>query len=125
EFQRLIGRRRAQEFDRVLSGDGAWWFVSAGLLHQVPRRRPVAMTVEQRADDAAVEHSVISLVLRARLPLSDDLIAVREAANVQTFWVCRATAEASEIGRECFLNAAVHFLNCCRSLNRWIFPVAV
>ena len=78
-----IGRRRAQELDRVLGGDGARWLVSAGLLHQVPRRGPVAMAVEQRADDAAAQHSFKRFVLLARLPLGDDFIAIRKAADVQ------------------------------------------
>jgi len=63
------------------------------------------MTVEERADDAAVQHAVIRFVFRGRLPLSDDFVTVGEAADVQTFWVCRATAEAGEAWSEGFLNA--------------------
>ena len=118
ELHWTIARRRAQELDRVLSRDRAWRLVGAALLHQVPRCSPVAMTVQERADDTAVQHAVIGFVFRARLPLGDDHIAVGEAADVQTFWVCRAAAEAGEIWRERFLNAlhSAWYLDLCSLL---------
>src|ERR1051326_2092176 len=71
----------------------------------MPGGRPVAMTVEQRADNAATQHAIERLVLLARLPLSDDLIAIREAAHVQTLRIRRSTTKASEIRGVSFLNA--------------------
>src|SRR5690242_615668 len=74
EFHWAIARRRAQEFDRVVCRDGARRFIRAALLHQVPRRRPVAMTVEQRADNPAAQHPFKRLILLAWLPLRDYFI---------------------------------------------------
>jgi hypothetical protein len=82
EFDGTIGGRRPKQLDRVLGGDGTRRFVSSGFIHQVPRRTPVAMTIEQRPDDAAAQHAFKRFVLAARLPLSDDLVAVSEAADV-------------------------------------------
>src|SRR5919205_1006059 len=56
KFHWTIARRRAQELDRILSRDGAGRLVGAALLHQVPRSRPVAMTIEERADNPAAQH---------------------------------------------------------------------
>ena len=81
EFYRAIARRRTQELDRVVCGDRARRFVGAALLHQVPRRRPVAMTVEERADDPAVQHSLKRFVFFARLPLRDNLFAIGTEAE--------------------------------------------
>src|SRR5678810_470379 len=63
------------------------------------------MAVEQRADDAAAQHAFKRLVFLARLPLGDDLIAIRKAAHVQTFRIRRPTTKAREIRRVSFLNA--------------------
>src|SRR5215813_2808584 len=81
----------------------------------MPGGGPVAMTVEQGADDAAAQHAVERLVLLARLPLGDDLVAVRKAAHVQTLRIRRSTTKASEIRRVSFLNA-LH--NVCRATLR-------
>jgi hypothetical protein len=71
----------------------------------MPRRCPIAVTVEQSSDDAAVEHSLESLVLFAWLPLSDNLITLREAADVQALWICWPTTKAGVPGSVCFLEA--------------------
>src|SRR5690348_11477852 len=86
----------------------------------MPGGGPVAMTVEQRADDAAAQHAVESFVLFARLPLGHDLVAVRKAAHVQTLRIRRPTTEAREIRRVSFLNA-LHGLN----TKRWTVGAAL
>jgi hypothetical protein len=55
----------------------------------VPRRRPVAVTVEQRADDPAVQHAGERLVVRLGLPLRDDLVTLREGPNTKPLLVRR------------------------------------
>ena len=75
------------------------------LLHQVHRRGPVAVAVEQRAADAAVEDVVERLVMRLGRPLADELVALFEAADAQPFLVGRAAAEAAVLRRVRFLNA--------------------
>ena len=97
ELQWAIGRRRAQQFDRVFRGDGAWRFVRTLLVHQVPRCRPVTVTIQQRADDSAAQHASVCFVLDTRVPLGDDLFAVRKTANVQALRIGRTTTEAREI----------------------------
>src|ERR1041384_253397 len=71
----------------------------------MPGGRPVAMTVEQRADYSAAQHAVECLVLLARLPLGNNHIAFRKAAHVQTLRIRGSTTKASEIRRVSFLNA--------------------
>src|ERR1041385_3676891 len=75
----------------------------------MPGGGPVAMTDEQSADDAAAQHAVKSLVLLARLPLGDDLIAFRKAAHVQPLRIRRSTTKASEIRRVSFLDTLHKF----------------
>ena len=108
EFHGTIARRRAQELDRILSRDGAGRFVRAALLHQMPRSRPVAVTIEERADNAAAQHPFKCFVLLTRLPLSDNLFAIRKTADVQTLRVRRSTAETREIRGVSLLNAFNH-----------------
>src|ERR1044072_7914569 len=66
EFNGTIARRRAQELDRILGCDCARRLVCAALLHQMPRRRPVAMTIEERADDPAAQHPLKRFILLSR-----------------------------------------------------------
>ena len=108
EFDWTIARRRAQELDRILGSDGAGRLVGAALLHQVPCRRPVAVTVEERADDPAAQHSLKRFVFLTRLPLRDNLVALGETANVQALRVRRSTAETRELRSVSFLNAFNH-----------------
>src|SRR6185369_6670994 len=119
EFHWPIARRRAQELDRVLSRDRAGRLVGAALLHQIPRCRPVTMTIEQRADNPAAQHPLKSFILLTRLPLRDDLVTISKTADVQAIRIRRPTAEAREIRSVSFLYA-LHFpdLSSCRSLNR-------
>jgi hypothetical protein len=67
------------------------------------------MTIEQRADDSATQHSLKRFVLLAWLPFRDNFLAVRKTPNVQTLWVRWATAKAGEIRRVRFLDT-VHDL---------------
>src|SRR5205085_9376225 len=89
----------------VVGGDGAVRAFSASAAHEVVGGRPVRVAVEERADDAAVEHARISLVVRLRLPVADELFAVGggEAANAQALLVRGAAAEAGASRRVAFL----------------------
>src|SRR5689334_14262831 len=71
----------------------------------MPGGGPVAMTVEQCADDAAAQHAFKRFVLLAGVPFGDDNIAVRKAAHVHTLRIRRSTTNAREIRRVSFLNA--------------------
>src|SRR5215213_6234368 len=104
EFHWPIARRRAQELDGVLSGDSTRWLIGAALLHQVPRCRPVAVTIEERADDAAAQHSLKRFILLTRLPLRDNLVAIRKTADVKALRVRWPTAKTREIRGVGFLD---------------------
>ena len=73
----------------------------------MPRGRPVAVTVEQRADDAAAQHSVESFLILLWLEFGDDFLAIGEAAYVKSFRVGWPTAKARQIRRVCFLDALI------------------
>ena len=118
EFHWTIARRRAQELDRILSRDRARRFVGAALLHQMPRCRPVAVTIEERADDSTTQHSLERFILLARLPLSDNFFAVGKTADVQALRVRWSTAEAREIRGVSFLDTLHKDFKLCRSLKR-------
>ena len=51
---RIARRRWSEQFDGVFRGDGAWRAILSCALHQMIGGCPVAMTIEQRADDAAI-----------------------------------------------------------------------
>ena len=77
-----IGWRRPQQLDRVFRRHCARRLIRGGSVHQVPGGGPVAMTIEQRTDDAAAQHAFKRFVLATRLPFGNDFFAVRKAANV-------------------------------------------
>ena len=51
---RIARRSWSEQFDGVFRGHGAWRAILFCALHQMIGCRPVAMTIEQRADDAAI-----------------------------------------------------------------------
>ena len=78
--------------------------IQSGLLHQVVGRGPVAVTIEQRPDDAAAQHSGERFLISLRLKRRDDFIAAREASNVQALLIRRATTKARIVWRVSFLD---------------------
>ena len=85
----VVRRCRPQQFDGVFRSDCARRAIFACAFHQVIRCRPVTMTIEQRADDPAVQDSIESFVFFLRFPFSDNLAAcsrfigvLQETANV-------------------------------------------
>ena len=75
EKDRIFRRSRPQQFDGVFRSDSARRPIIAGAFHQMIRCRPVAMTIEQRADDPAVQNSVERFIFFLRSPFSDDFAA--------------------------------------------------
>ena len=82
--------------------------VRAGVFHQMIGRGPVAMAIEQRADDSAVQDSGKRLVFLLRLPFSNDLAVFDEAANMQTLAVRWTATEAGILGSVLFLKRFFH-----------------
>lgn len=72
-------------------------------LHKVIGRCPVRVTVEQRADYPAVQNTGKRLVVRLRSPLRNDLVTLRETADVQPFHIRRSAAETNAFRRIFFL----------------------
>ena len=54
---RIIRRRWPEQFDCIIRRDSARRVVLVRLLHQMTGGRPIAMAIEQRADDAAIQNS--------------------------------------------------------------------
>jgi len=103
EVDRPVGRRRTEQFDRVIGSHGARNAVGAGLFHEVISRGPVAVAIEQCADDSAVQDAGKSFVLRLRLPFRHDRVALRKTANAQALRVGRPAAPAPIVRRVFFL----------------------
>ena len=61
------------------------------------------MTIEQRANHAAVQRSSKSFVFFLRLPFGYDFAVLRKAANVQTFGVRRSATPARTVWGVLFL----------------------
>src|SRR4051812_35123265 len=83
--------------------------------HHRVGRRPIQMTVEQRADDAAVQHSRKGFLPLFGFKVGHDFITLREAANVQPLWIRRTTTEARVVRRVSFLKTLFAHLDFARS----------
>jgi len=93
--------------------DGARRRRTAAAFHQHDRGRPVAVTVEQRADDAAVEDVIERGVMRLRRPVANEFVPLAEAADAQAFVIGRPAAEAAVLRRVRFLDAfSGHVADC-------------
>ncbi len=91
-----VGRHRARRFAR------------AALLHQVPRRGPVRVAVEERADDPAVDDAGKRFVVLLGRPIDDDRVALDATLDAQPLRVRGAAAEALVLGREAPLEVVGH-----------------
>ena len=71
EVDRAIERRGGAQLDVKFGGHGAGRRFAAALAHQRPGRGPVAVAIEQTADDAAAQHALERLVVRFGRPVGD------------------------------------------------------
>ena len=106
----VVCRGRPQQFDGIFRGDRAWRAIFACAFHQMIRCRPVAMTIEQCADDPAVQNPLERFVFFLWFPFSDDLAAcsrfigvLQETTNMQAVGIRHAATEAHVLGRIFFL----------------------
>ncbi len=98
QLDRSIDGRRAAHPDRVVGGDAARRTRQIALMHQVHRRRPVGVAIEQRPDDAAVQDALEGGVVGERLPRRPQLAGRADhlvALDPQALLVRRSTAEAA------------------------------
>ena len=70
---RIIRRRWPEQFDCILRRDSARRVILFRMLHQMIGSGPIAMAIEQRADDAAIQDSRKSFIFFLWFPLCDDL----------------------------------------------------
>ena len=84
---RIVRRRRPQQFDQIFRCDGAWRVILFRALHQMIRGGPIAMTVEQCADNPTIQNSGKSFVFLLRPPVCNDFTVLRKTANTQSFGI--------------------------------------
>jgi len=68
----IIRRCRPDQFDCVLRRDCAWRVILVCILHEMIGGSPIAMAIEQCADDAAIQNSLKRFVFFLWFPLRDD-----------------------------------------------------
>ena len=100
---RIARRSRPQQFDRIFRRNRAWRVILFRALHQMISRRPVAVTIEQRADDAAIQNSRKCFVLFLRLPFCNDFIVFWKTVNTQSFGIRRPATPARIVWSILFL----------------------
>ena len=103
-----VGRRRAQQFDGILSRHSAWRMISARLFHQMIRRGPVAVTIKQRPDYPTIQHAGKCFVLRLWFPFRDDFIVLCETSNSQTVGIRWPATPARICRAVLFLKRLLH-----------------
>jgi len=100
---RTVRRRWPKQFDRIFRSDRAWRAIFVCTFHEMISRCPIAMTIQQRADDAAIQDSIKSFVFFLRFPLGDHFAVFWKASDVQPVRVRRAATETNIVRRIFFL----------------------
>ena len=75
--------------------------LSGVLADQMPRGRPIAMAIQQRADNSSIQDAGKRFVFLLRLPFRHQFIALREAANAQSVRIGRPATPAGIFGAYC------------------------
>ncbi len=91
EKNRAIRRRGSEQFDCILRRDSARRMILPCVLHQMIGCRPIAMAIEQRADDAAIQNPLKRFVFFFWSPLCNHFPVFRKAADMQSFGIRRTT----------------------------------
>jgi len=79
---RIIRRRWPEQFDCILRRDSARRVILFCMLHQMIGGRPIAMAIEQRADDATIQYSLKSFIFFLRFPFRDNFAIFWEAPDM-------------------------------------------
>ena len=104
-MERDVHRGRPLQGDVELGGHGARRLRGARLVHQVVRRGPVAVAVEQRSGDPAVQNPVERLVVPLRPPFRDDFVPFDAALDPEAHLVRGPAPEAAVLRRVPVLQA--------------------
>ena len=97
------GRRWPKQFNPVLGSNRARRMIVTRALHQMIRRSPIAMAIQQRTDDAAIQYSIKRFVFLLGLPFGDNFAVFWKTSDVQTNPVSRTAAPAGIVRRVLFL----------------------
>jgi len=98
-----IRRRWPKQLDRVFCGDRAGRMVRAGVFHQTIGCCPVAMTIEQCSDHAAIQYARKRLVFFLGFPFGYDFAVFRKTADPQPFNVGGTASPAGVFRSVAFL----------------------
>ena len=71
----------------------------------MPASGPVHMAIQQSANDAAVDHALVGLVVIFGFKICNDAIAFDKALDLQSFFVGWTAAKANKVGSELVLKA--------------------
>jgi len=98
-----VRRCRSQKLDVIFGGHRARNSVRLRPLHQMIGRGPIAVAIQQRANDSAIQNARKSLVFFLRRPIGDDFIAMGETHDVKPLGIRRSTPETCVLRRVMFL----------------------
>jgi len=79
---RIIRRRWPEQFDCILRRDSTRRVIFVRALHQMISSRPIAMTIEQRPDDATIQDSLKSFIFFLWSPLCDNFAVFWETSDM-------------------------------------------
>ena len=79
---RIVRRRWPEQFDCILRRNGARRVILFRALHQMIGRRPIAMAIQQRADDAAIQNALKSFVFFLWFPFRNHFAVFWETADM-------------------------------------------
>ena len=82
EEHEIIRRCWPDQFDCILRCDCAWRVIVVCILHEMIGGRPIAMAIEQCADDAAIQNSLERFVFFLRFPLRDHFAVFRKTPDM-------------------------------------------
>ena len=94
QFKKNTGWSRCFEGDLVLGCDGARGRLRVVSIHQMPCRCPIAMAIEQRANDSAIDHAFKRKLVVSRRELCINIVTLYEALDLQAQFVGRSATEA-------------------------------
>ena len=78
----IIRRCWPDQFDCILRCNSAWGVILVRVLHQMVGGCPIAMTIEQCADDATIQNSLERFVFFLRFPLRDHFAVFRKTPDM-------------------------------------------
>ena len=90
--------RRPQQADGVGGGHGAWDLLSPSGVHQSHRCSPIAVAVQQGADDATVDHAREGMMMRFWTKDRHQFLAFTVGIDSEAVWIGGATTVANRTG---------------------------